>query len=117
MFDLQVSANRPAQLPQALLEHHVSCLCLRIVRCERHEHADASHALGLLRVSGERTGRYRAAEKCDELAPPHCRPRASLMSRLSQSSCSTIRIKCLLPTPKARVQGIGSGANAIKWEQ
>ena len=71
MFDLQVSANRPAQLPQALLEHHVSCLCLRIVRCEWHEHADPPNALGLLCVSGERPGHYGAAEKCNELAPLH----------------------------------------------
>src|SRR5262245_55115179 len=71
MFDLQVSPNRPSQLLEALLEQRCSYLCLRIVGCEWDEHADASHALALLCMSGERPDHYCAAEKCDEVAPLH----------------------------------------------
>ena len=71
IVDLQVSANRPAQLLEALLEHHDSCLRLRIVRREWHEHANAPHLPGLLRPCRERPCRCRTAEKHDELAPPH----------------------------------------------
>jgi hypothetical protein len=71
MFDLQVSANRPPQLLEALLKQRCSYLCLRIVGCEWDEHADASHALALLCMSGERPDHYCAAEKCDEVAPLH----------------------------------------------
>ena len=35
----------------------------------RHEHADASHAVALLRARRERPRRRRAAEERDELAP------------------------------------------------
>jgi hypothetical protein len=43
-----------------------------IVCGEVHEHADASHALGLLRVRTERPRGSRSAEQRDELAPaPH----------------------------------------------
>jgi hypothetical protein len=53
LFDLQVLANRPPQLPEALLEHRVSYLYLRIAGSEWDEHTDASHAFGLLRAHGE----------------------------------------------------------------
>jgi hypothetical protein len=69
IVDLQVSANRPAQLLEALLEHHVSRLCLRIARREWHEHADAPQAIELLRARGERPRRCRAPEKRDEISP------------------------------------------------
>jgi hypothetical protein len=52
--DLQVSVDRPAQLMETLLEHRVACLCLRVVRGEDVEYADAPHWLGLLRA--RRTG-------------------------------------------------------------
>src|SRR5262249_58634603 len=58
LFDLQVLANRPSQLPEALLEHRVSYLYLRIVGSECDEHTDASHAFGLLCMSGERPDHY-----------------------------------------------------------
>jgi len=74
IVDLQVSANRPAQLLEALFEHHVSCLCLWIGRREWYEHANAPNALGLLCVRGERPSHGRAAEQRDELASLHAPP-------------------------------------------
>jgi hypothetical protein len=52
-------------------------LCFRIVLTDRLEHADAPHALGLLRASGERPCRCRASEQSDELAPPHVEHRGT----------------------------------------
>jgi transposase len=59
IVDLQVSAHRPAQLLEALLEHNASCLLLRIIRREWHEHANSPNAIGLLCVRGERPPRRR----------------------------------------------------------
>jgi hypothetical protein len=42
----------------------------RVVRGQVRKHADAPHALALLRACRERPCR-RAAEQCDERAPPH----------------------------------------------
>jgi hypothetical protein len=46
-------------------------LRFRIVR-ERHEHADAPHAFGLLRPRRQRPADRRAAKQRDEIAPFHC---------------------------------------------
>jgi hypothetical protein len=40
-----------------------------IVRGERHQHADAPHALALLRARGERPSSCYAGNQRDELAP------------------------------------------------
>src|SRR5512132_2485193 len=56
---------------QTLLEHQLSSLRLPIVCRENVEHADAPHALGLLRAHREWPCSRRAAEQRDELAPPH----------------------------------------------
>ena len=56
IVNLYVSANRPAQLLETLLEHHLPCLCLSITHSHWHENADAPHALGLLRAGDERPG-------------------------------------------------------------
>ena len=50
-------------------------LTFRIVRGCEVQHADAPHTLALLRARRERP-RRRAAEKRDELAPPHVRSQA-----------------------------------------
>jgi hypothetical protein len=42
----------------------------RIVLCQIHEHSNAPHPLALLRASGERRDRHRAAGKSYEIAPP-----------------------------------------------
>src|SRR5262249_60568755 len=45
-------------------------LGFRIIHCEIHQDADPTLSIRLLRARGERP-RCRAAEKRDELAPPH----------------------------------------------
>jgi hypothetical protein len=44
----------------------------RIISSQIDEHAEAPHALSLLRPRRERPRRGRAAEQRDELAPFHC---------------------------------------------
>ena len=66
-----VAAVGPAQFLQSLHERRDASLCLRVVRGEWNEHADAPHPLGLLRARRERPRRRRAAEQRDELAPLH----------------------------------------------
>jgi hypothetical protein len=48
-------------------------LRFRVVRTDSHEHADAPHLAALLRTRRERPSSC-AAEKADELAPPHVPP-------------------------------------------
>ena len=71
VVDPHVAAVGPAQLLQPLQERREAGLSFRIVRGQAHEHADAPHPLGLLRARRERPRGRRAAEKRDELAPPH----------------------------------------------
>src|SRR5262249_60060635 len=67
-----VLAVGPARLLQALQERGEPGHSFRIVRGQIRQHADAPHALGLLRARRERPRRgRRAAEKRDELAPLH----------------------------------------------
>ena len=71
VLDPQVAADGPAQFLQPLRERRDADRCVRIVRGDVHEHADAPHALGLLRARRKRPRRRRAAEQRDELAPLH----------------------------------------------
>ena len=64
-----VAAIGPTQVRKRLRERREATLLLGIAFVVRHEHADAPHAVALLRPRRERPGR-RAAEKRDELAPP-----------------------------------------------
>src|SRR6185369_16533224 len=77
-----VAVVAPAQLLQGLPERRDGGLTFWIVSGPIHEHADAPHALRLLRTRAERPRSRRAAEKRDELTPPHCLPRrfASMVS-------------------------------------
>jgi len=50
-------------------ERQEAGLSCRIVRSRVHEHADASHALGLLRLCRKRP-RGHASEQSDEFSPP-----------------------------------------------
>src|SRR5262249_17832752 len=68
VIDHHIAALPPAQLLQAPHECRFMKLCFRVVLTDRLEHADAPHALGLLRASGERPCRCRAAEQRDEIA-------------------------------------------------
>src|SRR5262249_53849341 len=69
--DLNVAAFGPSQLLQSLLECGQVSLKFRVALGMRHQHADAPHALALLRARGKRP-RSRAGEKRDEVAPFHC---------------------------------------------
>src|SRR5262245_14886545 len=69
--DRHVAADAPAQLPQHLQECPDASLIFRIVRGCEQEHADAPDPLALLRSCRERPRDYRAAEQCDEFAPPY----------------------------------------------
>src|SRR5262249_21924561 len=57
-----------------------------------HQYADAAQVIALLRKCAERPSRYGAANKSDELAPPHSKP-PTLQAR------HRIRIKLLLEGP------------------
>src|SRR5262249_10489007 len=69
IIDPQVVAIRPTQLLQALKERCQTSLPFRTVCGHAHQHTDSPHPLGLLRPRRDRPCR-RAAEQCDELAPP-----------------------------------------------
>ena len=61
VIDAHIAADDPAQFAEPLQEGCVSGLVFRIIRCPRHEHADAPYARRLLRSRRERP-RHRAAE-------------------------------------------------------
>src|SRR5262249_36619268 len=65
--DPYIAANTPARFLQALLERRKSILPFCIVRSPVHEHANAPHALALLRARRERPRSQRAAKQGDEL--------------------------------------------------
>src|SRR5215475_6859083 len=65
--DPYIAANTPARFLQALLERRKSILPFWIVRSPVHEHANAPHALALLRARRERPRSQRAAKQGDEL--------------------------------------------------
>src|SRR5262249_4588139 len=81
--DPHVAAINPAQLLQALQECRKASLALRIVRRQAHEHADASHALRLLRARPERPRDRRAAEHRDQRATSHSITSSAATSSLS----------------------------------
>jgi hypothetical protein len=65
-----VAAIGPTQVRKPLRERGEVRLIDGIVFVASQEHADAPHALGLLRACGERP-RRRAPEPRNELPPPH----------------------------------------------
>src|SRR5260370_11509694 len=65
-----MAADRPAQPLQSLRKRCEAGLCFRVIRSEWHEHADAPHAVSLLRAGGEWVRRC-ATESSDEIAAPH----------------------------------------------
>jgi hypothetical protein len=58
-------------LAQPCEVRHLTRLRLRIICSDVHKHADAPHALGLLRSRRERPSGCRAAEQRDEIAAFH----------------------------------------------
>ena len=69
-FDPEIAAFRPPQLRERIPERRDLRLRSRIALRKAHQHADQPHPFGLLRTRRDRPCR-RAAEECDELAPPH----------------------------------------------
>src|SRR6266568_7505525 len=70
-----IAALYPTQPPKSLPKRNDTRLCFWIAFSIDQHHADAPHALGLLRIRCKRPRSRRAADKQDELAPPHCFPR------------------------------------------
>src|SRR5262245_13328403 len=85
IIDTDAVAVVPAQLLQRLAESLEIVLLLNIFG-ERIEHADAPHALTLLRARHKRP-RRRTAEECDEVAPLH----SITSSAVASSACGTLR--------------------------
>src|SRR5262249_31637276 len=65
-----IAADGPAALLESIPKPCGAELTFRIILGVEHQHADAPHAVALLRPPRERP-RGRAAEQCDELASPH----------------------------------------------
>src|SRR5262249_6143496 len=90
VVDPHVAAVNPTQLLQSLQEGREAGLGYRMVLAEWHEHADAPHALALLRVC-RKWPRRRATEQGHEFASSH-----SITSSASASSLSgTWRLSAL----------------------
>src|SRR5262249_19288121 len=90
--DPHVSAVSPASLLQALDEGVAASLPFRIVRSQAaHQHADAPHALALLRAYRKRPRGRRAAEERDELALVH----SITSSAIASSDGGTVRPSAL----------------------
>src|SRR5262249_61241899 len=70
VFDPHVAADGPAELGQPLRERRDAFQSSLIALDRAHEHADAPHALPLLRARRDRP-RHRAAEQGYELATLH----------------------------------------------
>jgi hypothetical protein len=72
IFDQDVAADRPSEFPEPLAEILKITLCVRIVLGDPQQYRDPPHpGHGLLRARGEGAHDRRAAEKGDELTPPH----------------------------------------------
>jgi len=72
-IDPHIAADALAQLRQFLQERPDPRLVLWIFRGCWQEHANTTHAFALLGLRDQRPRRRRAANKRDELAPPHHR--------------------------------------------
>jgi hypothetical protein len=66
-----VAAFRPPELPESLPERRDAGLSFWVALGIRHQHADPSHPIALLRVHGERPSGCCAADKGDEIAASH----------------------------------------------
>src|SRR5262249_4763270 len=77
----KIATFRPSELLEAVAQRPEALLRLRIILGGRHEHADAPHAVSLLRPHPKRPCHSRAAEQRDEIAALH-----SISSSASASS-------------------------------
>jgi hypothetical protein len=81
MLDFDVAVLYPSERLESLSKGGNAGLCFGIVLGEPMQEYDAPHPLRLLRARRNRPCDRRAAEKRDELAPPHVsgpRPRSSI---------------------------------------
>jgi len=74
-LDAHVLADAPARLLQSLLKRAKPRLKFRIIRRSGQDHADPSHAVGLLRMNSERQCGRQTGNNSDEISPPHITPR------------------------------------------
>src|SRR5262249_16494456 len=72
IIDSEVASIRPAELLKALPKYSHAGADIRIAFRNRHQHADTTNSLRLLRARRERPRGYSATNQRDELAPLHC---------------------------------------------
>jgi hypothetical protein len=94
IVDAQVATLGPSELPERLLERRAALAIFRIVLGERHQRADASHAL--LPARREGPSDRRAAEERDELAAFHSHSITSSASASNLSGISRPRVLAVL---------------------
>src|SRR5262249_52295156 len=89
----RAASSEFARLLQTLQKYPIARLSERIVGNKVMEHADAPHALALLRARRERPRNRSAAEQGDELAPRHSitsSARASRVAGISRPSAFAV---------------------------
>ena len=74
IVDAQITTFRPSKLLKSLTESREALLHLGIILGEANQHADAPHALRLLRPRSERARCYGTTEQGYKIAPFHCLP-------------------------------------------
>jgi hypothetical protein len=75
IFELNISAFNPIERPKSL-QQRSNVVCSKwIVRLNSHQNANPLHLVGLLRPRRKRPRCRSAADKPDELAPPHVGPK------------------------------------------
>ena len=113
IVDAQITTFRPSKLLKSLTESREALFHLGIILGEANQHADAPHALRLLRPRSERPRCYRTTEQGYKIAPFHCLPvsqdrasyrlkaavgKARLMSALGQKqTCAVHKPMSALP--------------------
>src|SRR6516165_6392750 len=84
IFDQDVAAGRPSELPEPLPETLKITLRIRVVLGDSQQYGDPPHLVALLRVHRERPRHRRAAEQRDELPPwDHSITSSAIASSLS----------------------------------
>src|SRR2546430_1718070 len=90
IFDQDVAAGRPSELPEPLPEILKIALRVRIILGDPQQYRDPAHSdhrhRRLLRARPERPRRRRAAEQRDECTAPHSITSSARASRLSGTS-------------------------------
>src|SRR6516164_8765680 len=112
VIDTDVLADSPTRLLKTLRKRREAGQPLRIVRLHSHQHADASHPLGLLRARRERPRDRRAAEQRDELAALHSITSSAVPSSVAGTSSPRTLAVCRLITNSnfaARITGRSAG--------